>query len=63
MEEAIDEKIKWLEENQEADTEEFKKQKKELEDVVQPIISKLYQGQGGAPPPPGGEDDDMKDEL
>ncbi|CAB3382891.1 Hypothetical predicted protein [Cloeon dipterum] len=64
MEEAIDEKIKWLEENQDVDSEDYKKQKKELEDVVQPIIAKLYQGQGGAPPPPsGGDDDDLKDEL
>jgi len=52
VEKAIDESIKWLESNQEADSEDFKKQKKELENIVQPIISKLYQG--GAPPP-GGE--------
>jgi len=64
IEEAVNEKITWLEENQEADDEDFKKQKKELEDTVQPIISKLYQG--GAPPPEGdmgGEDDMDKDEL
>lgn len=64
MEEVIDAAIKWLEENQDADSEEYKKQKKAVEDVVQPIIAKLYQGQGGAPPPgPGGDDDDFKDEL
>ena len=68
IEEAVNEKITWLEENQEADDEDFKKQKKELEDTVQPIIAKLYQG--GAPPPDGegfggegGEDDMDKDEL
>ena len=68
IEEAVNEKISWLEENQEADDEDFKKQKKELEDTVQPIIAKLYQG--GAPPPGseggegfGGEDDMDKDEL
>ncbi|KAL6449398.1 hypothetical protein ACFW04_000764 [Cataglyphis niger] len=44
MEEAIEEKIKWLEENQDTDPEEYKKQKKELSDIVQPIIAKLYQG-------------------
>lgn len=60
LEEAIEEKIKWLETNQEADTEEFKAQKKEVEDIAQPIISKLYAGAGGAPPP---EEDDVKDEL
>lgn len=63
MEEVIEEKIKWLEDNQDVDAEEYKKQKKELEDVVQPIIAKLYQGAGGPPPPAGGEDDDVKDEL
>merc|ERR1712062_542823 len=65
IEEAVNEKISWLEENQEAEGEEFRAQKKELEDVVQPIIAKLYQ-QGGGPPPPGGEggeEDFDKDEL
>ena len=63
IEEAVNQKISWLEENAEAEAEDFKAQKKELEDAVQPIIAKLYQG--GAPPPPGGEqEDDMeKDEL
>jgi len=65
IEEVINEKIAWLEENQEADAEELKAQKKEMEDIVQPIIAKLYQGAGG--PPPGGEegeeDDEYKDEL
>ncbi|KAK6195257.1 hypothetical protein SNE40_000726 [Patella caerulea] len=62
--EAVDEKIKWLEANQEAEAEEFKTQKKELENVVQPITSKLYEGAGGTPPP-GGEDseDEDHDEL
>merc|ERR1711953_1453019 len=64
IEEAVNEKISWLEENQEAAGEDFKKQKKELEDAVHPIIAKLYQ-QGGGPPPGGEEpDDDVdKDEL
>ena len=66
MEEAIDEKIKWLDEHQDAESEEFRKQKKELEEIVQPIIAKLYQG--GAPPPTSGgstsdDDDDVRDEL
>ena len=69
--EAVEKKIDWLDKNHEADTEEFKKQKKELEDIVQPIVSKLYQGQGGqggqeggAPPPPQGEKpSEDKDEL
>merc|ERR1712158_331548 len=64
-EEVINEKIAWLEENADADADELKAQKKEMEDIVQPIIAKLYQGQGGAPPgDDGGEEDDVdKDEL
>lgn len=61
---AVDEKIQWLEGHQDEDTEEYKKQKKELEDVVMPIMSKLYQGAGGqAPPPPEDGGDSEKDEL
>jgi len=69
IEEAVNEKITWLEENQEADGEDFKAQKKELEEIVQPIIAKLYQQGGGPPPGEGGEggepeeEDFDKDEL
>merc|ERR1712099_206568 len=65
IEEVINEKIAWLEENADADADELKAQKKEMEDIVQPIIAKLYQGQGGAPPGEEGgeEDDEYKDEL
>merc|ERR1712121_188027 len=63
IEEVINEKIAWLEENQEADADEFKAQKKEMEDIVQPIIAKLYQGAGGPPPGAGDEEEDDEDEL
>jgi len=64
IEEAVNSKISWLEENQEAEAEDFKAQRKELEDIVQPIIAKLYQGGAGGPPPGGEPEDDMdKDEL
>ena len=39
----INEKIAWLEENADADADELKAQKKDMEDIVQPIIAKLYQ--------------------
>lgn len=64
IEGAVDEKIKWLEGNKDASAEEYQAQKKELESVVQPIVSKLYQGQegaGGETPPPA--EDEAKDEL
>ena len=41
--------IAWLDANQLADKEEFIHQQKELEAICNPIITKLYQGAGGAP--------------
>ena len=65
IEEIVNEKIAWLEENSEAEAEDLQAQKKEMEEIVQPIIAKLYQG--GAPPPGEGEDEggdeETKDEL
>lgn len=51
---AVEDAISWLDSNKDADAEDCKAEKKKLEDIVQPIVSKLYQGAGGAPPP-GGE--------
>ena len=65
IESVIDDKVKWLENNAEADAEDFKRQKKDAEDVVQPIIAKLYQGSAGGSQSPKDEDDgdSGKDEL
>ena len=65
--EAVDETIEWLDGHSDAETEEFKSKKEELEGVVNPIITKLY-GQGGQQAPPsedseGSEGSDEKDEL
>ncbi|UJR25774.1 hypothetical protein I4U23_007128 [Adineta vaga] len=67
IEKAVEEQIKWLESNQGAEVDELKEHKKQLEEIVTPIMTKLY-GQGGAgagagpedvpPPPPHGHDDD-----
>ncbi len=64
IEEAVDETISWIDSHKDADTEDLQQQKKQLEGKVQPIISKLYQGAGGAggAPPEGGEDE-SRDEL
>ncbi|KTG03165.1 hypothetical protein cypCar_00031358, partial [Cyprinus carpio] len=59
IEKAIEEKIEWLESHQDADLEDFQAKKEELEEIVHPIISKLY-GSAGGPPP---EEEDKKDEL
>ncbi|CAD5227564.1 unnamed protein product [Bursaphelenchus okinawaensis] len=64
IEEAVDEALSWLESNKDSSAEEIKERKKELEAKVNPIISKLYEGQ--APPPTGDEEStgsDDKDEL
>jgi len=71
IEEAINDKIAWLEANQGAEADEFKAKKKEVEDVSNPIITKLYgEGAGGPAPeggaeggPEGGEETADKDEL
>ena len=63
IETAVTEEIEWLEAHQEASVEDFQAHKKALEEIVQPITSKLY---GDAPPPTeetGGEDDYDRDEL
>ena len=65
VESAVEEQIKWLESNQGAEVEDFKEHKKQLEEIVTPIMTKLY-GQGGGPggagetppPPPQGHDED-----
>merc|ERR1712039_34247 len=41
--------IAWLDANQTAEKEEFEHQKKELESVANPIMTKMYQQSGGAP--------------
>jgi len=61
IEDAVDETIAWLDSNKDATVDDLKEQKKDLESKVQPIVSKLYQGQA---PPEGGEaGGDEKDEL
>merc|ERR1719171_709154 len=62
MEGAIEKAIKFLDDNPSATAEELEAAKKEMESVVQPIVTKLYGDQAGqqAPPPEGGAE---KDEL
>ena len=56
---AVDAAIEWLDSNLEAEGEEFQAKKKEVEEVVNPIISRLYQQAGGAPPEPDMEKDEL----
>lgn len=50
IKEAVDSTITWLQNNQNAEAEEFSKKQKELEAVFHPIMQKFYQ-QGGQMPP------------
>lgn len=58
--EAVKEVIEWLDENPAADKEDYEEKQKELQKKVNPIISKVYQGAGGAGE---AEDEAVDDEL
>jgi len=68
---SVDEAIAWLDSHADASTDELKAEKKKLEDVATPIISKIYQQQGGAGgpggpeggPTPNSEEKEDKEEL
>merc|ERR1711937_903758 len=61
IEEAVSEVIDWLDENPEAEKEEYEEKLKELEGICNPIVQKLYQEHGV--PGTGGEDDDEEDDF
>ena len=67
IEKALEEANEWLDDNQDAEKEDFEEKLKEVQDVCSPIISKVYQQSGGAPGGGadfGGDDDlDGHDEL
>lgn len=58
---AIAEALEWLEENPDADADEYKDKLKEVEDVVNPIVTAAYGAAGGEGG--GGEDSGDHDEL
>ena len=59
MEEAIKEALEWLDDNQEADKEDYEAKQKELENIANPIMQQAYAQDGDEP---GDEDDDEDDE-
>merc|ERR1712224_1003948 len=59
LEEAVKETLDWLDENSEADAEEFEEKQKELEGIANPIMQKVYSSAGGA----GGDFDDDFDDF
>merc|ERR1711959_369151 len=54
IEKALEEANEWLDDNQDAEKEDFEEKLKEVQEVCSPIISKVYRESGGAP---GGGDD------
>jgi len=53
IEEAVQEALDWLDDNQDAEKEDFEDKLKEVENVCQPIVSKVYAAAGG-----GGDEED-----
>ncbi|XP_053380433.1 endoplasmic reticulum chaperone BiP-like [Mercenaria mercenaria] len=48
IENELNDQAVWLENNSDAETEEYKEQKKQLDDVVQPIVKHLYENTGNS---------------
>ena len=65
IEEAIKETLDWLDDNQDAEKEEYEEKLKEIEGVCNPIVSKVYQQGGDDDADSYGDDDedDDHDEL
>jgi len=57
---AVDEALEWLDDNQDAEEEEYKDKLKEVEDVCNPVVSAAYAAGGGAPGADG-DDEDLGD--
>jgi len=64
LETAVNEALDWLDENQEAEKEEYEAKQKEVEGIANPIIGKVYQGDGAdAGGDDAGDEDDFSEEL
>jgi heat shock protein 5 len=62
LQEAIRESLEWLDDNQEAEAEEYKDKQSELEVIANPIIQKAY-SESAPPEDDDEEEDDDEDEL
>ena len=61
VEKIVSATTEWLDNNTTASTEEYKDKKKEVEEELNPLMSKLYAAGGGAGAPPGGMPGGMPD--
>merc|ERR1712153_181556 len=57
IEDAVRDGLEWLEDNQEAEKEDYEEKQKEVEAIVNPIMSKVYQAGGEGGGAGGGYDD------
>ena len=58
LQDMVDEVLDWMDENPEADKEDYDEKQKEVEQVAKPIMRNFYAGGGGGA---GGDEDDMGD--
>ena len=58
LQDGVDEILDWLEENPEADKEEYDEKQKEIEAIANPIMRDIYQAGGGGGGGGGGDDED-----
>lgn len=63
IETALKESLEWLDDNQNADTDEYGEKLREVESVCNPVIKKAYEKSGGASPSSDAEDEEPIDEL
>ena len=54
---AVDEALEWLDDNQDAEEDDYREKQKDVEDICSPIVGAAYQAGGG----PGGDEDDLED--
>merc|ERR1719506_2136249 len=62
IEEAVKEALEWLDDNQEAEKEDYEAKQKELEAIANPIIQQVYQDSGAGEDGEEDEDEDEDDE-
>jgi len=63
IDEAVKEVIEWLDENPTADKEDYEEKQNELQAISNPIIGKVYEGEGGGDGADYDEDENLDDEL
>ena len=61
--EAVKEALEWLDDNQEAEKEDYEEKQKEIEKIVNPIMQTAYQGAEAGEGEEGDDEDDEEDEL